>query len=238
VCRHCTRDVSVFRALLDELQTLRQENLALQSSRSNSANAGGSEAVPCAEAAPAPNTGPPRRTWPVGVAALATVLMLGVLHWVLFFLYDTPVVAFRILTFFVPIGAGIWAARAGRSFWLSEWAISLLAGITSVVLMLHITHLVDGVPLWPQDLRDWRETVEYATSISLAMITGLLAQQAYVRWQLAQQSEATLFKWQRDGQGRLKLEKLTSDVQDLVSTLAPVVSGVMAVYSALKSLWG
>ena len=48
----------------------------------------------------------------------------------------------------------------------------ICVGLFSVVGMLAAVSLVDNVPLLPQDFRDWRETLEYVTSIALATVTG------------------------------------------------------------------
>jgi len=48
----------------------------------------------------------------------------------------------------------------------------IFAGLFSVGGMLAVVALVDNVPLLPQSLRDWRETLEYVASIALATVTG------------------------------------------------------------------
>lgn len=222
-----------------EIERLKDENLTLRK------NLGDLQAfeeqtlsglIPVETENTSPHPGP--SVWPLWGAGLLAALLLGCLHWILFFKYDTPVVVFRVVTFCVPIALGFLAGSRGRSFWLYEWGIALAVGAVSVSIMLNITHHIDGVPLWPQNLAEWRETLEYALSISLALLTGLLAWGAYARWKQTQRSGATLFLLQRDEKGRLKLEQLTTDVQHLVATVAPVVSGTLAVYSAVKSLLG
>jgi hypothetical protein len=236
VCRHCSRDVSLFRTLLDEIDRLKNENLTQKNSLEAFQNLhGGSllEVVPAQqETAPSPRL---QRAWPLWGAGVLTVLTLGCLHWLLFFVYDTPVVVFRIVTFCVPVALGFWAGSQSRYFWLYQVCIAMLTGIASVFVMLSITHQIDQVPLWPQDFREWRETVEYLLSIALALLTGFWAWSASARWKRTRPNGGTLFLLQRDEKGRLKLEQLSSDVQLLIATLAPFVSGVMAVYAAVKS---
>jgi hypothetical protein len=238
-CRHCGRDVSLLRKLLTEIEELKSENETLKISLGNfekTEDSSSQQLIP--EQLTASQTEPTRKSWPLWTAGGFTVLLLGLMHWVLFFLYDTPVVVFRIVTFCIPIALGIWAGSHGRSFWLFELVQVLVIGIISVFSMLSITHLIDVVPLWPQNLRDWRETIEYSISISLALLTGLLARSAYERWKLRKSVDSKLFLLQRDEKGHLKLEKLTSDLQQFIAAVAPLASGAMAVYSALKSLLG
>src|SRR5262249_11938836 len=55
-----------------------------------------------------------------------------------------------------------------------RWSIldGIFAGLFSAGGMLAVVALVDNVPLLPQSLRDWRETLEYVASIALATVTG------------------------------------------------------------------
>ncbi len=238
-CRHCGRDVSLLLKLLAEIEELKVANATLNSSLGHLDKPEDSSP---ADLISDPLSSPPiehkHTAWPLWLAGVLTVISLAFLHWLLFFIYDTPVVVFRIITFCVPIALGLWAASRGRTFWLYEFAQVLVIGMVSVYAMLHITHHLDNVPLWPQNLRDWRETIEYSLSISLALLTGLLAWRAHARWNQAKGVGSKMFLLQRDEKGHLKLEQLTTDVQQLISTVAPVVSGGMAVYSALKSLLG
>lgn len=236
VCRHCSRDVSLFQKLLADIEALRVENRSLQASLEAAEKIQNEPVLP-AKQPPAPSESPPlpSTTRPLWVAAFWSVLLLGLLHWILFFLYDTPVLVFRLVTIVVPVLLGFWAAGRGRCFWLYQWGIALLASGASVLLMLSITHHIDAVPLWPQNLREWRETLEYLLSIALAMVTGVLVRQAAECWRQNQRTQARWFILQRDDQGRLRLEQLTAEVQNLVTALAPIFSGVMAVYAALKS---
>ena len=237
VCRHCARDVSLFKTLQAEIAKLENDNQTLRLSLENFEKLEGQtleEILPRTASESSTEKSP--KSWPIWLSGLITIFILGGLHWTLFFLYDTPVVVFRVVTFCIPILLGFLAGSLGRSFWLHEWAVALITGIASVYMMLSITHHIDEVPLWPQNLRDWRETIEYSLSISLALLTGLLTWGAYEKWKITQLSGKALFLLQRDEKGRLKLEQLTSDVQHLIATLAPIFSGAMAVYSALKSL--
>ena len=237
VCRHCARDVSLFKTLQAEIARLENDNQALKLSLENFEKLEG-QTLDQILPSPPSDVAPPQlsKTWPIWLSGLVTVFVLGCLHWTLFFLYDTPVVVFRVVTFCIPVLLGFMAGSIGRSFWIHEWFVALITGIASVYLMLNITHHIDGVPLWPQNLRDWRETIEYSLSISLALLTGLLSWGAYDKWRRTQLTGKALFLLQRDEHGRLKLEQLTSDIQHLMATVAPIFSGAMAVYSALKSL--
>lgn len=253
VCRHCTRDVSLFQPLIRQLQAqgLRLEQLQsqldnltqslaqIQQAPAHTALQRAAQDIDGTVAAP-PSTFAKAGVW---LAPLLTVGLLSLAHWVFLFVYDTPVLYFRGVTFFVPVLLGLWAGR-GRAGpgWLHA-LLAVLAGVGSVASMLWITHSIDGVAWLPQDLREWRETVEYAFSIMLAYFTGHLAVSTYTRWKLTRANPGgvktgVLLLLQKDETGKLKLEQLSSSLVELATALAPIFSGAMALYSALKSVLG
>ncbi len=253
-CRHCTRDVSLFQPLIRQLQAqgLRLERLQSQLDHLNQSFAQMQQAPVHGQLLQAAaSMDIPAQATPPGLAAnaglwLAPVLTVGLLslaHWVFLFVYDTPVLYFRVVTFFVPVLLGLWAGQGRvRPGWLYA-VLALLAGICSVASMLWISHWIDGVAWLPQDMREWRETVEYAFSIMLAFFTGHLAVSTYQRWKLTQANSAgvktgVLLLLQRDASGKLKLEQLSSNLVQLATSLAPIFSGAMALYSGLKSVLG
>ena len=100
--------------------------------------------------------------------------------------------------------------------------------------MLNITHQLDGDPLLPQNHREWKESFEYALSIALALITGLLLWRANAKWKLQQKKNA-IFK--RNDSGGLVVGQLTNDLQEVITALAPIFSAAMAIYAGMKSLF-
>ena len=253
-CRHCTRDVSLFQPLIRQLQAqgLRLEQLQSQLDHLTQSFAQMQQAPVHGQLLQAvASMDIPAQATPPGLAAnaglwLAPVLTVGLLslaHWVFLFVYDTPVLYFRVITFFVPVLLGLWAGQGRvRPGWLYA-VLAFLAGICSVASMLWISHWIDGVAWLPHDMREWRETVEYAFSIMLAFFTGHLAVSTYQRWKLTQANSAgvktgVLLLLQRDASGKLKLEQLSSNLVQLATSLAPIFSGAMALYSGLKSVLG
>ena len=253
-CRHCTRDLSLFQPLIRQLQAqgmrldqmqaqlehLTQSLALVQQTPAHSQLLQAVAGIDTPVQAPPPSVAANAGLW---LAPVLTVGVLSLAHWVFLFVYDTPVLYFRVITFFVPVLLGLWAglgrARAG---WLNAM-LAVLAGVCSVASMLWITHWIDGVAWLPQDLREWRETVEYAFSIMLAFYTGHLAVSTYTRWKSTQANSAgvktgVLLLLQKDESGKLKLEQLSSNLVQLATSLAPIFSGAMALYSALKSVLG
>lgn len=255
-CKHCTRDLGLFKPILQQVHALEQRLGKVQEEMARLAAA--LERIQhtplnrtLAEAAskidtPLPVADVPQaassehRLW---LAPFITVAALSLVHWVLLFVYDTPLIFFRVLTFFIPVLMGFWAARgaSGRA-----WIFGLMGvviGAASVSSMLWVSHYIDSVPWAPQNLREWRETLEYALSISLAFLTGHLVSASFARWQASQANAAgiksgVLLLLQKDESGKLKLEQLSSGLLQVATTLAPLFSGAIALYSGLKSVVG
>ena len=52
--------------------------------------------------------------------------------------------------------------------------LGLIVGVVAVAGMTAIIGYIDEIPVMPQNAQEWRETIEYATSITLATLTGYL----------------------------------------------------------------
>jgi hypothetical protein len=94
--------------------------------------------------------------------------------------------------------------------------------------MFTVTHLIDGVPLLPQDMREAREALEYCASIALAFLTGYLLTHSLRR--------ATLRPVAAAAPGALIGH--AQRFQQLAGLLSPICAGGLALYSGLKSLAG
>ncbi|MBK8889532.1 MAG: hypothetical protein IPN75_03630 [Dechloromonas sp.] len=74
----------------------------------------------------------------------------------------------------IPLPFGVLlAARQRRPRWLLAFMAISMSGL-AVLGMSVLTSLVDGTPILPMGLREWREFIEYAASIGLSFVTGLI----------------------------------------------------------------
>ena len=255
-CKHCTRDLSLFKPILQHVHALEERltqmqqelvHLAatleqIQDTLLNKALAHAASetdtSTPVSDAAPAGSS--QERLW---LAPMVTVGALSMAHWVLLFIFDTPLIFFRVMTFFIPVLMGLWAAKgASARFWIFG-LMGVVIGAASVTSMLWVSHYIDAVPWAPQDLREWRETLEYGLSITLAFLTGKLLLSAFARWQAdkargAQVKTRVLLLFQRDASGKLKIKQISENLIQIATTLAPAVSGAVGMYSAVKSVLG
>jgi hypothetical protein len=96
------------------------------------------------------------------------LLLLG--HAFITIVYDLPLIYLRLLSIALPLPFGYWLFK-GQSRALLPWFISasMLAAL-SVVGMSSITAWVDKVPVMPQNMLEWREFIEYASSIAFSFL--------------------------------------------------------------------
>ena len=252
VCGHCTRDLVLFKPLALQLQAVNQEVEQLKSALALQAQAlaqmqtqgVASAALSFADALPQAalvNQSPTRTpSWFMLIAvALLTIPAIGLCHWLLLFVYDAPPLFLRVLTIALPALTGYVCARQSGLGWVSQLMAALLVAGGSVVLMLGITAYIDAVPLWPNNARDWRETLEYTAAIGLAFYTGYLMSRWVTLWSQKQNNIINLrVLLERDDKGQFKIAEISNQVQSLIAAAAPLVSAGVALYSGLKAFTG
>ena len=150
------------------------------------------------------------------------------LHWLLLFVYDAPPMLLRVVTLAVPLALGARASRMVDGSLAAHVLASVCCGLAAVAAMFTVTHLIDSVPLLPQDAREAREALEYSASIALAFLTGYLLTHSLRR--------ATLRPVAATAPGALI--GYAQRFQQLAGLLSPICAGGLALYSGLKSLAG
>lgn len=248
VCRHCSRDLSLYRPLAlqllsmdgslaqlrDEL-TQQQQALARWQVQASTPPEGAQRVSP--SEGMSVDRSSAWGAW-LGMAML-TIGLLGLSHWVLFFVYDASPLALRVLTIVLPMLTGYLAARWSRLPLSLHLLSAMLVGMGAVLMMLAITARIDAVPLWPANTREWRETLEFTAAIVLGHLTGALVHQllTHLARRDAQKLRLSVLL-ERDANGRLRITDISNQVQSLVSALAPLVSAGTALYSGLKIFAG
>lgn len=255
VCSHCTRDLTLFKPLALQLQTLSDELTQLKALVQHQAEtltqlqsrdiqaAALSYAEKHDTSPPSASdfdTIAPQRSWLhlLGMVVV-TIATMGLCHWVLLFVYDAPPLFLRLLTITLPAWTGYACARRSGFGGFTQLLAALLVGGLSVTLMLTITARIDGVPLWPETARDWRETLEYTAAIALSFFTGYLTHHLLARWARQQRNKISLrVLLARDESGQFKITEISNQVQSLITATAPLVSAGAALYSGLKAFTG
>jgi hypothetical protein len=161
VCKGCGRDLRLVRPLINENLALvaQIEELHVQVGRARAA----------VERATAPLT-----FWLTHGALylVAPVILLIAAHFLIVVILDISPLYLRLASIAIPLPFGfalLWLSHIGV-----RWSIlnGVFIGLLSVGGMLTVIAFVDNVPILPQSVRDWRETLEYVASIALATVTG------------------------------------------------------------------
>ena len=184
--------------------------------------------------------------------AMAWLLPLALLmaaHAIIVVVYDLNLLYLRVVSLLLPLPFGIaFSVRSlalGRRRTTLAVATAATIALAAVTGMSWTTHIVDHVPVFPVDLRELREFVEYAASIALSYGTGILLAAFWQRhrWHEKTTSFADLAeklaRLTTDGQTTLeKIETLSAKINALSGSLAATGTGLAATYTGLRAVVG
>jgi hypothetical protein len=163
VCKHCGRDLKIPKPLIEENLELIAKIGELQRELSDLRS----------ELA--------QRRRPVGfwsrhlaIYVVPPILLLLAAHVLLIVKLDVNPLVMRFVSMLIPLPFGFCLAWIARLGWRVALGLGLIVGVVSVAGMTGIIGYIDEIPVMPQNAQEWRETIEYATSITLAMLTGYL----------------------------------------------------------------
>lgn len=248
VCPVCRRDLYLFRPLQEKIAELEQKLKDIDTSRHAllEARIAELEARPVAPEPPAIEAEPAKKRnflvsiLFVGVVSLALLLAA---HGLIVIIYDLKTLYLRIASLLLPLPFGfalyVWHPR---NFWKSS-LVALVVACLAVIGMSAVTGYVDKVPILPDNLREWREFIEYSASITFSFVTGLLLgkichhqSQKPARPGRLMVMVAQLFA--KDDEGELGLQKLAAKISRIAGAAAPAVSGAVSVYTGIKAVIG
>jgi len=176
VCRTCSRDIAVPKPLMEANERLAARVAELESELAEAQAAVQSAATHSApitvEAPPAPPLA--RFVHALFFYVLLPVLLLVAIHYVLVIRLDARLIWLRAASIILPALFGFrfelaWPRRRAVLF-----AIAFVVGVSAVLGMSWVVHLVDGDAILPASAAVWRETLEYVASIALAYVMGSL----------------------------------------------------------------
>lgn len=242
VCAVCTRDLYLFKPLLEKIAALEKTSAAAPALEAR---------ITALESELAELRAAPTATAPIVstarsfvtstlIALLVPMLLLLAAHFAIVIMYDLKPLYLRIASLLIPLPFGfalfVWHPRR---FWTAAAAALVIATVT-VLGMSAITSANDHTPVLPQDLREAREMIEYALSINFAFITGmLLGRWRYHRLHAKRQPSrmvvllAQLFTTDADGQ--LGIQKMHARISKLVAALTPVITAGISIYTGIKA---
>jgi hypothetical protein len=176
VCKVCKRDLYLFRPLLAKVQELEAKLAEHQSASALQARVDELEALLAAERlrAEQQNAGGWRVVLDLGQFIFIPLALLLLAHALITVVYDVNLLYLRVASMVLPLPFGFYLFK-NRKRHLFAWFVAT-AGLAaaSVVGMSAITGWVDHTPVMPQSMVEWREFLEYATSITFSFLTGML----------------------------------------------------------------
>jgi hypothetical protein len=171
ICRYCGNDLAAFKPWMDKVRNLEARLAQLEGTTAPSLE------PPAAATAPRPRRSPWRSF--LMLALLPILLLLGA-HGIAVLWLDLHSWVMRLLSILLPLPFGI---RRPRRF-LADFGLALTVAVVSVFFMALATGLYDQAPVLPQNEREWTEVGEYAASILLSYMTGVL----FARWLFSHKS--------------------------------------------------
>lgn len=236
-CRHCGGHLGFVRPLLDKVSILEAELESLKTSSTTFTSDLPCSNVPTRTGQESPKLRITARR--VAVGALTTISVLLVLHAVLLFVYDLQPIVLRFATLLTPAVAA-WLTYRCQDFIGTElYLVAALVAIAGVVGMLGITASLDNVPVLPQSIRDWKETLEYALAIALGYAAGgQLARWMTLRGDSFESKSLLVLLFDAQPAGKRDIAAIADRLNQLFNSLAPIVTGALSLYSGFRAFFG
>ena len=186
------------------------------------------------------------QTWlRVACAALLTVVLLLVAHYLVVFVYDMRTVVLRLISVAIPLPIALALTLRHRVNPWIQIGVAFAIGLAAVFGMSYVTSAHENTSFLPENFREWRETLEYVASIAFAHHTGVLISCALqarsgarnrageATLKLAQTLASATGKAVKTG---TELKKHVDSIQGLINNLMPVASAIAAVVAGLKGV--
>lgn len=242
VCPVCRRDLYLFKPLLARIEALEKQvaehDVAAAELRRASDRA--DIAVDGSGLEEEPEVVPGGAQW-LGYW-LAPLALLLLAHGLIVIVYDLNTIYLRVVSLLIPLPFGVLlAARQPHPRWLLALMTISLAGL-AVLGMSALTALVDGTPVLPSGLREWREFIEYAASIGLSFVSGLIiggmSRQRARALRTAGLSVALARLVSNGAEKTEQFQAVVKKFNDLGGTLTAAGTTLAAVYAGLQGVIG
>jgi len=177
VCKVCTRDLYLFRPLLEKVKELESKLAEHQDPIELKIRIEELEAELASERLQAASN-KPASLWRV-LADIAQFIfiplaLLLLTHALVTVVYDINMLYLRIVSMVLPLPFGIFLFNTRQRSVLAWFLGTAALAALSVIGMSSITAWVDQTPVLPQSMVEWREFIEYAASITFSFLTGML----------------------------------------------------------------
>lgn len=217
VCPVCRRDLYLLKSLLERVADLERMLAARGEAEPTAAVEPASTASERQRAAPGrdePRKIPSPREWLTRWALPLALLLIA--HALIVLVFDLNTVYLRVASLLIPLPFGLLLAATAQRPAIVLAAMAACLALLAVLGMSALLALVDGTPLLPRNPREWRELFEYALSIGLSYVSGMLM--GRILWRRAQAPSVARLSVALDGlvgSGVEKTLKLQSTVEKL-----------------------
>jgi hypothetical protein len=174
------------------------------------------------------------------------LLLLLLAHWLIVVVYDTKMIYLRLVSMILPMPFAYFLFRVHPHKLLPWFIGTAFLSIASVMGMSWITSMVDQSPIFPQNLFEWKELIEYSASIAFSFLTGmLLGGVAYASKQRHRRKTriSPFMKAVATGLGDGKISPsniytIMKTLQDYGATVIALGTTALSLYTGLKGIVG
>ena len=244
VCKVCTRDLYLFKPMMARVADLEDKLAAAPSSDMYELRIAELENLLEEQ-----NHQLKKRsflTWIIELALYLVVplVLLLLAHWLITVVYDTKMIYLRIISMVLPLPFAYFLFNSHAHKILPWFTGVVFLAITSVIGMSWITSLVDMSPIWPQNLFEWKEVLEYSASIAFSFLTGMvLGSAAYASKQrrrkqgltdlLSRVSSSNL----NSGVSLQSVHGLMKAIQEYGGTAVALGTTAVSIYTGLRGIF-
>jgi hypothetical protein len=239
VCKHCSRDLSVSRPVMLEVQDIVSELDRLR------------RELDSAKARLYRIRHPVRNTLIHAMLyLLAPLALLVAAHIIVTIILDVNPLYLRLASFVIPLPFGFALYARDKVGIRGAILVGTLMAVFAVTCMLTVTGLNDHVPIMPGPWVEWLEVIEYAVSMALAFvcghILGFLIFQVLPKTMVGGGKPNPLAYRLAQGLGQHvgeeQLRRRARTIQDLLRTAGPLAGIAMtaggSIYTGLKGVFG
>ena len=247
VCKVCTRDLYLFKPMMAKVADLEKQLSEIPNQEAYEKRIAELELMldEHEQKISSPKT---VSSWVLDIAIYLVVplLLLLLAHWLIVVVYDTKMAYLRIISMALPLPFGYFLFK-GHQHKLLPWFIGVASlSITSVIGMSWITSLVDQSPIFPQNLFEWKELIEYSASIAFSFLTGMLLGGVAYASKQRYRRKARISPFMKAvasglGDGRISpgnIYTIMKTLQDYGATVIALGTTALSLYTGLKGIVG
>jgi hypothetical protein len=244
VCKVCTRDLYLFRPLLEKVKDLEEKLAQHQDPVELKARVQELEGLLTAEQ----SRNEKKYETPLGMVAdvcqfiFIPLALLLLAHALITVVYDIDLLYLRIASVILPMPFGFYLFKSRKRQILGWFLATAGLAAASVIGMSAITGWVDQTPVLPHSMIEWREFIEYAASITFSFLTGMLiGGMAYHRTHRVTRAKDAPFLtvlvtgFAKGPSSTKRIQETVKKLEEMGGSLVAAGTTAMSIYTGLKA---